>query len=62
MEDKLNNINGFDGFSPRYTMIGKLRAMQSAAEEIPRNTSTVFLIIVPTSYLIHLLYRIAKEK
>ena len=45
-EDKLANLSGFEGFSPRYTMIGKLRSVPTDTTVVPRNTSTVFAIIV----------------
>ena len=44
-ETKLSNLTGFDGFSPRLTMLGKLRAMPIGGE-IPRNTSCIFLVVV----------------
>ena len=55
-DEKLVNLSNFDGFTPRYTMLGKLRATKPPTpgesekldqiKEGLRNTSTVFIIIV----------------
>lgn len=44
-EQKLKNLPGFDGFSPRYTLIGKIRAVKDDPS-LARNTSAIVMIVV----------------
>lgn len=43
-DQRIGELEGFDGFSPRMTLLGKLRTSYEAP--IQRNTSAVLMIIV----------------
>lgn len=40
-------MTDFEGFTPRYTLLGRLRAVQTKDDDLlPRNTSTMFVAVV----------------
>ena len=48
-EKRVKDLKGFEGFSPRYTLIGKLRPMPNETDPngtLSVNTSTIFSAIV----------------
>lgn len=46
-KNKLSQMTDFEGFTPRYTLLGRLRAVQTKDDDLlPRNTSTMFVAVV----------------